>query len=77
MNIILEPSDLEELLDLNDKATNTPVIALSVKDGLEGRDFASTAWKRVREKWEELGRKYGFNPESVRGIDRQTGEVRT
>ncbi len=77
MAIILKPKDLQALLKLNDEARSTPVIALSVADGLAGRDFSSMAWDRVRNKWEELGKKYNFNPERVTGIDRKTGEVKT
>ena len=76
MAIILEKDELDELMRLNDEARRTPVIAMSVQAGLEGRDFSSQAWDRVRDNWEKLGRKYGFNPEAVKGIDRQTGEVK-
>jgi len=75
MTIILEQDDLKELLRLNDEASNTPVIALSLADGLAGRDFASLAWNRVRDKWEEFGKKYDFDPTKVKGIKRDTGEV--
>jgi len=77
MTIKLTQEELKELLNLHDQAYHTPVIAMSVRDGLEGRDFATQAWDRVRSKWEELGRKYKFHPSQVKGIDKQTGEVFT
>ena len=73
--IVLTPEDLDELVKLTTEAKNTPVIALSLRDGLEGRDFATQAWNRVRDKWGELGKKYGFIPTRVRGIDTKTGQV--
>ena len=75
MSIILTKEELEKILKLNDRANNTPVIALSVADGLAGRDFASLARNDLREYWLELGKKYNFNPENVRGIEKATGEV--
>ena len=77
MEIRLEPSDLKELLELTRSARRTPVIAMSLKDGLEGRDFAAHAWDRVRAKWYELGKKYNFDPTCVRGIKADTGIVLT
>lgn len=73
--IKLSSQDLKELLELTRKAETTPVIALSLKDGLEGRDWSALAWDKVRDKWHELGRKYGFDPTQVKGIDTKTGEV--
>ena len=75
MSITLQPDDLQRLLHLTDEAKRTPVIALSMRDGLAGRDFASLAWDRVREYWKELGEKYGFNPEEVEGVHRMTGTI--
>ncbi len=73
MSIILTKEELKKLLKLNDR--NAPVMALSVADGLAGRDFASLARNSLREYWQELGKKHEFNPEDVRGIKRETGEV--
>ena len=42
----LTTEELTELMELYKAAQNTPVIALSVADGLAGRDFASQAYKR-------------------------------
>ena len=70
MAIILAKEDLEGLLELTRTAQNTPVILLG---GVV--DVSREAWNRVREKWKELGAEYGFVPESVKGIDPETGEV--
>lgn len=77
MKIILSTQDLVELLSLTKRAETIPVIALSLEDGLEGRDFSSQAWNSVRDKWLELGKKYGFEPSQVKGISTETGEVFT
>ncbi len=75
MLIKLDKQELEELMRLTHEARNTPVIALSLAAGLRGEDFSSQAWQRVRNKWEELGKKYGFEPTRAKGIDSVTGEV--
>jgi len=49
-----------ELLELLNKARNTPVIALTSADALGGRDFASVAWKRVRERCHEVALAHGL-----------------
>jgi len=77
MAIIIPKDELQELIDLTHRAEQTPVIALSLADGLSGRDFSAQAWENVRARWHELGRKYGFDPTQVRGIDTDTGEVFT
>ena len=51
------------------------MIALSTKAILEGRDWASMAWDDVRHKMDELGKKYGFDPKLMKGINFKTGEV--
>ena len=65
----------KKLQDLYKEAQNTPVIAMSVKDGMEGRDWATQAWNRVREYMDELGKKYGYDP-ATHAIDGKTGEVK-
>jgi len=72
----LDEKDLEELVKLYRTAQTTPVMALSSKDMIEGRDWASIAWNEVRHKMDEFGKKYGFNPETIKGIDFKTGEVK-
>ena len=71
----LNSEDLRELVELTEQAKRMPVIAMSLREGLEGRDMASLAWDRVRTKWNELGKKYNFVPTQVTGIDALTGEV--
>ena len=63
-----------ELQDLYHTAQNTPVIAMSVKDGLEGRDWSTQAWNRVREYMDFLGKKYGYDP-ATHAVNPKTGEV--
>ena len=58
----IDEADWAKLMDLSREARNTPVIALSVADGLAGRDFASLARQRVLAYWKVLGAKYGFDP---------------
>ena len=66
--------ELKELVDYYHKAQNTPVIALSVADGLAGRDFASQAQARFNEKWVEVCHKYKVDP-ALTGFNSQTGEL--
>lgn len=62
MTIVITEEEHKRLQDLYNKAQNTPVIAMSVKDGLEGRDFATLAWNEVRNYMDRLGEKYGYDP---------------
>lgn len=71
----IEAQDWEELFRLSREAVETPVIAMSVGDGLAGRDFASMARERVMGKWRELGKKYGFDWETVSPVDQDKGIV--
>lgn len=71
----LEPEELKKLIKLTEDALTTPVIGFSMSDMVEGRDLATLAWDRAQSYWEELGNKYGFDPESVWGIHKETGEV--
>lgn len=73
--IILNEEDRKALTELYAEARTTPVVALSVADMIAGKDWASQAWDRVREKMDELGLKYGFDPKKMKGIDGETGEV--
>ena len=67
--------ELDKLLNLTKVAQTTPVIGFSVRQMLSGEDLSRQAWYRVKAKWRELGKKYGFNPQEVRGINATTGEV--
>ncbi len=73
--ITLTEDELVALTELYRDAQNTSLMALSIADGLAGRDFSSTAWRRVKEEMDHLGKKYGFHPKNIRGINGITGEV--
>jgi len=72
--VTLSEEDRKELVELYHEAQTTPVIGVSVDQMIKGRDMASLAWDRVREKMDELGKKYGYNPKNVQ-IKQETGEV--
>ena len=61
----LSDEEHKKLLELYQRAENTPVMAMSVADGLAGRDFASTAWNEVRNFMDELGKKYGYKAQTA------------
>ena len=65
----IDEADWKHLIELCVTARNTPVIALSVGDGLSGRDFATLARKRIFDFWIELGGKYGFDGNDVTPVD--------
>jgi hypothetical protein len=67
--IKLTEEELKKILELNDSASKIPVIFVG------GRSMAASAWDNVRDYWDELGKKYDFNPEEVKGINRETGMV--
>ena len=73
--IKLLEEDRKELVKLYEEAERMPMIGFSVKQMIEGRDWASQAWDHVRKKMDELGEKYGFDPKRIRGISKKTGEV--
>lgn len=64
----ISEEDWAKLMEMSKTAHSTPVIALSVADGLAGRDFASMARKRVLNLWKEMGKKYGFDGDTVEPI---------
>ena len=64
----------DKLVEIYHRAQNTPVVAMSVKDGLEGNDFASQAWRSVEEYMSELGKKYGYDPKKY-AVNPKTCEV--
>ena len=74
MSIKLSEEDRKKIVELVQRAENTPVIALSSQDMMEGKDFASLAWKDVREFMKELGKKYGYESKKM-AINGDTGEV--
>ena len=76
MTIFLSEEDRKELVELYQTAQTTPVIAFSVANMIEGRDWSSLAWNSVREKMDKLGKKYGFDPR-ISPINQKTGEVQS
>ena len=65
----ISDEDWNAITELSREARNTPVMALSVADGLAGRDFASMARERVFSKWHEIGRKMGFDSSDIIPVD--------
>jgi len=68
--------ELKELMDFHRASQDTPVIALSVADGLAGKDFASRAHERFTNKWIALCKKRNLNPDEC-GFNSKTGEIIT
>jgi len=75
MKIKLSEEDRKELVELYEEAEKTPMIAMSLADGIAGRDWATQAWNEVKAKMDELGKKYGFDPSQMKGINKKTGEI--
>ncbi len=71
----LSQADWDGLAKLSKEARDTPVMALSTADALAGRDFASLARQRVMDRWDELGKKYGFKPNGLRPIDEAARKI--
>lgn len=71
MTIVLSEEDRVELVDLYQKAQTTPAILLFGK-----YDLSKEAWDAVRDKMDELGGKYGFDPRTC-PINQETGEVQS
>jgi len=74
MSIKLSEEDRKKLAKLYETAQTTPMIAMSMQDGLEGRDWATLAWNEVRNFMDELGKKYGYDPKTNM-VNKDTGEV--
>ena len=68
-NYTISEEDWAEVLRLSREAHQTPVIALSVADGIAGRDFASLARQRVFDHWNAIGRRLGFDGATVKPVD--------
>ena len=60
--------ELEELRKLAMTASTTPVMAMSLGDGLAGRDFASMAWKRAKEACQKVALAHGLPTEGHYGV---------
>lgn len=52
--------EIAELKTLASRAARTPVMALSVADGIAGRGFAATAHKRAQQRCHELALAHGL-----------------
>lgn len=62
--------EFAELKKLRNKAARTPVIALSSAQALSGRDSASVAWQRVKERCHALALEHGLpEVQGFYGID--------
>ena len=68
----LDEVDRKKLVEMYATAQRTPVITL----GYGMTDFATQAWNEVRAFMQELGKKYGFDPGYIKGIDANTGEIK-
>jgi hypothetical protein len=66
--------ECDKLVALYKLAENTPIIVETVQDGLDGKDLATLAWKAVRSYYDELAKKYGFNP-TKQAINSKTLEI--
>jgi hypothetical protein len=74
--IVITEEELQELKELTSQAETVPPVFILPEDSLlHNRDLGSYAWDVVRDYWLELGKKYGFDPRKVKGIDSNTGEV--
>ncbi len=64
----IDTDDLKRLAELWKKAENTPMISIGTVQ------LGTQAWQKVKDFFDELGKKYGFNPfHSI--INPETGEV--
>lgn len=59
-NVFASEKETEELKQLASRASQTPVMALSVADGLSGNDFASRARKSAQERCHEIALSHGL-----------------
>ena len=69
--ITLSEEDRKALVALYEDAQTTPAILFDYSHP----DLATIAWMDVRRKFDELGKKYGFNPKQIKGINKVTGEI--
>lgn len=54
------PEELAALKENAHRAAGTPVIALSLADGLAGRDFATQAWRGAQEECHACALRHGL-----------------
>jgi hypothetical protein len=58
--IFASKEEVEDCVKLSKKASETPMLALSTEDALLGRDLATMAWQRAKEKCHEYALKHGL-----------------
>ena len=68
--IVLTVEERTKLADLNKIMNETPIVLLFGK-----HDLHESAKQAVIDYWDELGRKYEFDPKKVKNINTETGEV--
>lgn len=73
MKIKLSKRDYMRMVKLSKRAQNTPIVALTSEAAINGRDFASLAYKSVQDLWKELATKYKFRLSTVKNINHETG----
>ena len=76
--IFATEDEFKRLMEIANNAARTPCIAMSVADGLAGRDWASTTWNDVQQACHELAKSHGL-PEipGYYGIDKDKEFVRS
>ncbi len=52
--------EVKEMQELSETARTTPVMTTSLSEGLAGRDFASTARKRMQDRLQEVALAHGL-----------------
>lgn len=68
-------AEIKQVVRLYNTAQNTPCMALTSAQAVEGRDFATMAWDDVYEKIETLALKHGYPKRKKRyGLNCETGE---
>ena len=68
-------AEIKKVTKLYFAAQNTPCIAITSSQALEGRDFAATAWDVVYDTIETLALKHGYMKRKKRyGLNCETGE---
>ena len=65
MKVKLTSEEHSRLMELYQKARNTPMIAMTTQDALSGKDWATQAWDEVRAYMDELGKRYGYIPQTA------------
>ena len=62
---IITHDELSRLITLTSLAQKTPVIVTGGEGEQRQFDCSGAGWRKVRDMWEELGRKYAFDPAGV------------